>query len=473
MSFYFCFSFLFSRIFLFNQNSINMNKVIIILLSAILLVQTGMAQEFHVLTQRQQAEVIDQWLEERIQTILPELMDRAGIDMWVIISREYNEDPVIRTFLPGTWHAARRRTMLLMYKAPNAKEVETLAVARYDVGKSFKKAWDPDMEPDQWKRLTELMVEKNPQKIGLNIAKDFGHADGLNVTEYNTLKEYLPVSFHDRITSAQNLAVGWLETRIPSEMAAYRHIQAIANNIISDGLSEKVITPGVTTTEDVQWWYREKIKELKLDTWFHPSVDIQRPDPGSKENERSFAVKSESEVIMPGDMLHIDFGITYLRLNTDTQQLAYVLKPGENDVPQYLKDAMKIGNRLQDILTSNFVTGRTGNQILRESLETMNQEGIRGSIYSHPLGTHGHASGPTIGMWDNQGDTPGAGDYSLFPNTIYAIELNAVVFVKEWNKDVRIMLEEGAFFDGEKVTYLNGRQREYMIIPRKQDYLKN
>ncbi|MCR9013992.1 aminopeptidase P family protein [Aquiflexum gelatinilyticum] len=450
-----------------------MNKFLIAL---VLFVRFGgilFAQSPHILSQREQAAVIDQWLEERIQTLLPSLMDRSEIDMWVIISREYNEDPVIKTFLPATWHAARRRTMLVLYKAPGSSTVETFAVARYDVGKSFKKAWDPDTQPDQWKRLSELIVEKNPKKIGLNIAKDFGHADGLNVTEYNTLKSYLPENFHSKITSAQNLAVGWLETRTPSEMATYRHLQTIANDIIADGLSEEVITPGVTTTDDVVWWYRERIKELKLDTWFHPSVDIQRADPASQGQLRSFAVKADSEVIMPGDMLHIDFGISYLRLNTDTQQLAYVLKLGENEVPQYLKDAMKVGNRLQDILTSQFVTGRTGNQILRETRKTMNTEGIKGSIYSHPLGMHGHASGPTIGMWDNQGDTPGAGDYPLYPNTVYAIELNAVVFLKEWNKELRVQLEEGAFFDGEKVTYLNGRQVEIMPIPRKNGFLNN
>lgn len=432
-----------------------------------------LAQSPHILSQREQAAVIDSWLEERIQTLLPTLMDRTEIDMWVIISREYNEDPVIKTFLPATWHAARRRTMLVLYKAPGSATVETYAVARYDVGKSFKKAWDPESQPDQWKRLSELIIEKNPKKIGLNIAKDFGHADGLNVTEYNTLISYLPENFQNKITSAQNLAVGWLETRTPSEMATYRHLQTIANNIIADGLSEKVITPGVTTTDDVVWWYRERIKELKLDTWFHPSVDIQRADPASQGQLRSFAVKADSEVIMPGDMLHIDFGISYLRLNTDTQQLAYVLKLGENEVPQYLKDAMKVGNRLQDILTSQFVTGRTGNQILRETRKVMESEGIKGSIYSHPLGMHGHASGPTIGMWDNQGDTPGAGDYPLYPNTVYAIELNAVVFLKEWNKELRVQLEEGAFFDGEKVTYLNGRQIEIMPIPRKNGFLHN
>jgi Xaa-Pro aminopeptidase len=176
---------------------------------------------------------------------------------------------------------------------------------------------------------------------------------------------------------------------------------------------------------------------------------------------------------MPGDLLHIDFGITYLRLNTDTQQLAYVLKPGETDVPNYLEEALAVGNRLQDILTSNYVTGRTGNEILRAARQQMEKEGIRGSIYTHPLGFYGHSAGPTIGMWDNQGDTPGAGDFPLHPHTGYAIELNAVVFVKEWNKDVRIMLEEGAYFDGEKVTYFNGRQRKIMAIPRDSGYLGN
>jgi Xaa-Pro aminopeptidase len=449
-----------------------MKKILLIITVLLLTLHLSISQtSSHILSQRAQAAVIDQWLEERIQTVLPDLMKRAEIDMWVIISREYNEDPVIKTFLPATWHAARRRTMLVMYKSPNTESVEAIAVARYDVGKSFKKAWDPEQQPDQYRQLAAIIDERNPQKIGINFSDDYGHADGLNVTEYNLLISYLPENLKSRVVSAQNLAVGWLETRIPSELATYRHLQTIAHEIIAEGLSEKVITPGVTTTDDVVWWYREKIKELKLDTWFHPTVDIQRPDPASQEHLRSFAVKPQTEVIMPGDLLHIDFGISYLRLNTDTQQLAYVLKPNEFDVPIYLKNAFKIGNRLQDILTAEFKTGRTGNQILREARKVMEKEGIRGSIYSHPLGVHGHASGPTIGMWDNQGDTPGAGDYPLYPSTVYAIELNASVFIKEWNKDVRIMLEEGALFDGKKVIYLNGRQKEILPIPRPQNYL--
>jgi Xaa-Pro aminopeptidase len=427
------------------------------------------AQHYHILSQKEQAEVIDEWLNDKIDNILPELMRREGIDMWLIISREYNEDPVIRTLLPATWLAARRRTMLLLYDQGEGNGIEKLAVARYDVGKAFKKAWDPEAEPDQWKQLASLIQERSPGKIGINKSPDYGHADGLNATEYDLLMEYLPADLQDRVVSAQNLAVGWLETRTEAEMATYRHIVGIAHEIIAEGLSEKVITPGVTTTDDVVWWYRERIKELKLDTWFHPTVDIQRA--GSEESLKSFASRPGSQVIMPGDLLHMDFGITYLRLNTDTQQLAYVLKPGETDVPDYLNQAMKVGNRLQDHLTEQFQTGRTGNEILRRARAQAEKEGIRGTIYTHPIGYHGHAAGPTIGMWDNQGDTPGSGDYPLYPNTAYSIELNALVPLSEWGKDVRIMLEEEAFFDGDKVTYINGRQTKILPIPRRQEYL--
>ncbi len=442
-----------------------------LVIAFILLLHQVMAQAPAVLSQREQAVVVDSWLDDRITNLLPDLMTETGIDMWVVISREYNEDPVIRTLLPATWMAARRTTMLVMYQPAPNEPVETYAVARYDVGKAFKRAWDPDTQPDQWQALSDLVLSKKPNKIGLNYAKDYGHADGLTHTHFEAFLDRLPGNLKSSVVSAQTLAVRWLETRTDAEMATYKHIQELAHYIIQEGLSDRVITPGVTTTEDVVWWYREKIKEMKLDTWFHPSVDIQRPDPRSDEASRSFATRPSDQVIIPGDLLHIDFGITYLRLNTDTQELAYVLKAGETRVPDYLQEAFKVGNRLQDLLTQSFTAGKTGNEILRETRRKMEAEGIRGSIYTHPLGFYGHAAGPTIGMWDNQQDTPGAGDFPLHAKTGYAIELNAVVFVKEWNKDVRVMLEEGAFFDGEEVVYYNGRQKSILAIPRSSGYL--
>jgi hypothetical protein len=418
------------------------------------------------LNMRERAKVIDQWLDERIETVLPKIMRRSGIDMWIIISREYNEDPVLKTFLPSTWQSARRTTILVVYDPGEGKKLETYAMARYAVGKMFKKAWDADKQPDQWTALADFIAEKNPKKIGVNKSAEFALADGISSNDYDKLMSVLPANMKSRVTSAENVAIGWLETRTESEMAVYPSIVRMAHQIIAEGFSEKVIQPGVTTTDDVVWWYRDRIRELGFTTWFHPSVSIQRKDPESFEHLRAFSDRPEDQIILPGDLLHVDFGITYLRLNTDTQQHAYVLKTGEKAPPKSLQDAFKTGNRVQDILTGNFKTGRTGNEILKRSLDQCKAENIKCTIYTHPIGFHGHAAGTTIGLWDQQGGVPIRGDYPLYENTAHSIELNAATFIKEWNKEIRIMLEEDAFFDGEKTYYIDGRQTELMTIPR-------
>lgn len=417
-----------------------------------------------ILTQRDQARVIDELLDDRLRTVLPALMRREGFDMWVVISREYNEDPVIRTMLPATWHAARRTTMLIAFDRGSDKEIEFLAVSRYDVGKMFKRAWDPDTNPDQWAQLGKIIAERNPKKIGINKAPSWGHADGLTSNDYDNLIKVLPKNLHQKVASAENLSVSWLETRTEKEMAIYQQICRIAHDIIQEGFSDKVIQPGVTTTEDVVWWYRERIKELKLDTWFHPSVSIQRNEPEAITSKRP-----QPLVMQPGDFLHVDFGITYLRLNTDTQQHAYILKAGETEVPEFLKDAFATGNRLQDLLTGNFKEGRTGNQILKATREQAIAEGITPSIYTHPIGFHGHAAGTTIGMWDMQGGVPFTGDYPMHYKTAYSIELNCTVNISGWKKDIRIQLEEDGYFDETGFRYIDGRQREIISIPKTDD----
>ena len=419
-----------------------------------------------ILTMRERAGVVDAWLEERLDRVIPDLMRREGIDTWVLIAREYNEDPVVRTMLPATWIAARRRTVLLFHDRGAGEGVERLAVSRYDIGRFFEGAWSPENQPDQWARLAELLAERDPQKIAVNRSSTFALADGITRSEHEAFSAALPAKLRSRIVSGERLAIGWLETRTPQEMAVYPAICSIAHDILAEGLSERVIQPGVTTTEDVVWWYRERIRELRLSTWFHPSVSVQR---AAAEEERSgFASRPGVKVIQPGDLVHVDFGISYLRLNTDTQQHAYVLRPGERDAPEGLRKALAVGNRLQDILTAHFVSGRSGNDILAGSLEQAGAEGIEATIYTHPIGFHGHAAGPTIGMWDQQGGVPGKGDYPLLPSTAYSIELNAAVGIPEWNgKKVRIMLEEDAFFDGEKTRYIDGRQTSLHLIPRR------
>jgi Xaa-Pro aminopeptidase len=420
----------------------------------------------HILPLKERAVVIDDLLKDRIQNLLPLLMRDADIDMWVVVSREYNEDPVIKTLLPATWHAARRRTILVMHDLGEGNGVETLAVARYDVGEMFKRVWDPENDPEQWDRLADIIRERDPEKIAINISEIWGHADGLVVTDHEEMKAALGEELSERLVSAEKLAVGWLETRSQKEMQIYPQIVRMAHEIIAEGFSDRTIQPGVTTTEDVVWWYREKIKDLKLDTWFHPSVSIQRADPESFDHLRTFDSRPGENTIIPGDLLHVDFGIKYLRLNTDTQQHAYVLRPEETEVPDYLVKAFENGNRVQDIFTNNFKEGRTGNEVLSMSRQQAVDEGLTPSIYTHPIGYHGHAAGTTLGMWDAQDGVPGDGDYPLHLNTAYSIELNAATYIEEWGKEIRIMLEEDAFFDSSGVWYIDGRQREIMTIPR-------
>ena len=429
-------------------------------------------EQYPVLPMKDRAEIIDQLLEDKLKNTLPVLMRREGIDMWIVMSREYNEDPIIKTLLPATWLAARRRTILVMYDPGAGQNIETLAVARYDVGKVFKRAWDPEQQVDQWQRLKEIIAERDPQKIAVNFSDHWGLADGMAATDLRVFKETLPPKYRQRVVSAESLGIAWLETRTAAEMERYPEICRIAHDIIAEGFSSSVIETGVTTTDDLVWWYREKIRELKLTTWFHPTVSIQRQDPESFDHLRSFSAQPEENIILPGDLLHVDFGITYLRLNTDTQQHAYVLKAGETDAPAYLKAALNRGNRLQDILTANFKVGKSGNEILKASREQAIAEGITPSIYTHPIGYHGHGAGTAIGRWDAQEGLPFTGEYPLHADTAYSIELNAATFIKEWNKEIRIMLEEDAFFDQSGVRYIDGRQTGFILISAKDGSLQ-
>ena len=444
--------------------SVNVARAIGAMMLVMAFGSVSAADNPYILPLRERAALQDQWLAHRLDTIVPRLMRENGIDLWVLIAREYNEDPVVATMLPADWlRTARRRTILVFHDPGDGAPVERLAVSRYSVGRFFESAWDPEAQPDQWRRLREIIVERDPERIGVNVSPDFALADGLAGSEMNMLQSAMPREFRSRQVSAEKLAIGWLETRTEPEMAVYPQIGRIAHEIIGEALSNRVIQPGVTTTKDVEWWCRERVAELKLDTWFHPSVSVQR-----REQKSDFVdlFENQNDVIQPGDLVHIDFGIDYLGLCTDTQQMAYVLKPGETAPPEGLVEAFKVGNEMQDILTSQFRQGRRGNEILKAALDEAASRGITATVYTHPLGFHGHAAGPTIGLWDQQGGVPGRGDYPLNADTCHSIELNVEVAIPEWDgQTVRIMLEEDAFFDGDETRYIDGRQTELLTIP--------
>ena len=414
-----------------------------------------------ILSLKERALLIDEIQKDRFDNLLPKLMEDTGIDLWVLITREYNEDPVIKTLLPPTWLNARRQTILVFSKNKDSEGITSAAITRYPFGKLIPSIWNKEKQPNQWQALADYIVSKNPKNIGINTSKSFALADGLVKTDYDALMQVLPEAYKSKVVSAEQLAIGWIETRTAKEMVLYEDLVAITHQIIAEAFSSKVITAGKTTTDDVVWWLREKVLSLGLDTWFHPTVDVQR---ANESDLYAFDSKSKFDIIQPGDLVHCDFGISYLSLNTDCQELAYVLKPGEKQAPDFLVAALAQGNQVQDIFTNNFKAGVSGNVILKKSLEAGRAEGLRPQIYTHPLGTFGHSAGTTLGMWDSQNGVAVNGDYPLHLNTAYAIELNTSVYIDEWKKDIRIMLEEAGFFGSDGFRYINKRQEKLLLI---------
>ena len=388
-----------------------------------------------VLPLRERAEITNSIIKQRLDELVPLVMRQAGVDAWVIIAREYNEDPVLKTMLPATWLNARRRTVLLFIDHGDARGVERMAVARYAVGDLFPGVWNPEEQPDQYARIAKILGEFNPQKIALNYSDTYALADGLTFSEQRDFSNALSPQLRERIVSAEEVAVGWLETRLPEEIAVYKDVMDIAYGIIKEGFSSEVVSAGETSTTDLEWWFRQRVSDLGLGTWFHTSIEVERSD-------NSVA-----------------------NITANNQQNAYILNDGENDAPRSLKIALKAGNDLQDILTNNFEVGRTGNEILKMTRYESLARGIGPIIYTHPIGLHGHAAGTTIGMWDKQEGVPGTGDYPMKANTAYSIELTALVDSPEWSaKPMRMKLEEDGFFDGEAFEYIQPRQTEYHII---------
>ncbi len=409
-----------------------------------------------VLTHREEAPIIQARIAERFRTVLPGLMRREGIDMWLVITREYDDDPVFRSMAPLETYSSRRRTILVFHDRGPSAGVDALSVGRFDYSGLFDLYRTHN--DSQYVGLRKLVEERNPRRIGINVSDAWNHADGLSHNEYLRLVDALG-PYADRLTSAEMLAVGWLEYKLPSETEYYRGVMRLAHQVIAEAFSNRVIVPGVTTDLDVAWWMRQRVAELGLGAWFHPSVDVQR------RGGLPADMPADGYVIQRGDMLHTDFGIVGLGYSTDTQHNAYVLLPGETDAPAGLKDGLRKGNRLQELTRMHAKVGGTGNQALAAALAQAEAEGITASIYCHAIGYHGHAAGPPIGMTDYQDGVPVRGDYVFRTNTWHSIELNARHAVPEWGgQEVRFAMEEDAALLEGGWDWVDGRQTSFYLI---------
>ena len=427
-------------------------------------------------TLRDQAFRVQRWFELRMERTLPALMRREGVDMWVVPMREYAEDPVFTAITSPTTFAARRRTIYVFFDR-GAAGIERLALGGTSQGNVFKavRSMKPVVAPaagsrsndrtaelwgdEQWSILKQVIAERNPKKIAVNTSRTFAFADGLSSGERAGMLEALGPELANKVVNAEALAVDMIASRQTEEEQAFADLNRVAWAIIGEAFSNKVITPGVTKADDVVWWMRQRLADLGLSTWFQPSVEVQRQF-GSTE------LVGVNPTLLPGDVLHCDFGVTAMGLNTDTQHMGYVLRPGETDVPAGLKKALAASNRLQDITVEELKPGRTGNQVLAASLRRMRDEKIDGTLYSHPIGLHGHGAGALIGLWDYQDGVPGRGDHTIIPGMWYSIELQATSPVPEWNNQpVRSAQEEDVIIDATgKVRWAYGRQTTFHLV---------
>ena len=452
-------------------------RMFVVGLALVLSGHAAEAQERPFGTLREQAEVQQQWLAERMETVLPALMRQYAVEFWVVPMREYNEDPVFSSLVSPTTFAARRRTIYVFHDRGAAAGVDRIALGGTSQGGVYTAvrsttpvaatpsgATTSDRTAElwgdaQWQVLRKLVEERQPRSIGINVSRTFAFADGLSAGEYQGMSEALGPEWTARLKPTEGLPVDLIARRIPGEVEVFERMNRLAWEIIQTAFSNAVITPGITRTDDVVWWMRQRVNDLGLGSWFQPSVSVQRrgvPDDSLGANP----------VIQRGDVLHCDFGIVAMRLTTDTQHMGYVLREGEREAPPGLKAALASSNALQDIVMSELRAGRTGNEILEASLRRMRDAGIDGTVYTHPIGTHGHGAGPLIGLWDYQDGVPGRGDHKVIPHMWFSIELQATTPVPEWGgQRVRSAQEEDAVIGSDGIPrWAKGRQTEFHLI---------
>jgi Xaa-Pro aminopeptidase len=394
-------------------------------------------------------------------------MRKHGVQMWMVICREYAEDPVFYSLVSPTVFAARRRTIYVFFDRGEEKGVERLALGGGANGGLYTVYRDSEVEnrelwgQGQWALLRKLIEERNPATIAVDISRTHAFSDGLSAGEREALEDALGPKWIARMVRAENLPLEYVSVRLPEMLPTYRKLMKISHHLIERAFSSEVVRPGVTTNTDVVWWLRQQLNDLGLGTWFHPTVDVQRP--GMKHD--SVLAEQDNVVIQRGDVLHVDFGIKAMGLATDTQHMGYVLREGEREPPAGIQRALATTNRLQDLLMERMRPGHSGNEILAATLEAMKAAGINGSIYSHPIGDNGHGAGPLVGLWDHQQGVPGRGDVLVLPNTWFSIELAASTPVAEWGgQDLWVGQEEDAALEGDKIDWVLPRQTKYHLI---------
>jgi Xaa-Pro aminopeptidase len=406
---------------------------------------------------RERAGLMRQVLAERLDAVLPAAMRAAGLDMWLVLCQEDDLDPVFRTLIPAdAWCPILQ--MLVFFDAGDRVERLNLSMTR--LGDLYENPWQGRREDEQWALLAQVVRERDPARIGINTGRVQWAAGGLTHNLYTQLVEALPERYVGRLESAETLVTSWAATLCPREIDIYEDVVSVAHGLLAECFSTGAISPGVTTTADLEWHYWQRVADLGLEVSFKPFFDIVRSAADREKHGPG------DQTIRPGDVLHSDVGIRYLGLCSDHQQLAYVLRRGETGAPRGLGDLLAQANRLQDVFMSEFRQGLSGNELLGRILARARADGIPGPrVYSHSLGPFLHEPGPLIGLPWEQESCPGRGDVRLEHDTSFTMELSVSGPVPEWDgEEITLSVEEDVVFTAEGCRAIGGRQTEPYLI---------
>jgi Xaa-Pro dipeptidase len=402
------------------------------------------------------------WLQIRHGMLL-DMMRRHGVGMWIVVTEEFHPDPLAEYVAPPRPYVGSRD--FFVFVDAGEKGLRKVAIPSY-AEESVARFFETPDEPRSIKEvLPELVRAHDPKTIALSIGGTRGQTRSLGHDTYELLAEILGGDTTRRVVSAEPLIEEYLDTRIPEEREVYMTLVRITEELARRALSNEVIAPGRTTAGELRAWLLDQTYARGAAVWFQPDVRLQRQATGARTSRGFLAVSEDDEVIQPGDLVHLDFGITALGLSTDWQKMAYVLRPGERDVPAGVERILANTNALQDAVCRLSRPGRPAGEVFKAVMAEMETRGIKAMVYSHALGNHGHGVGARIDFRAAKQEESGKPGKTLRAGSYFAIELNTSAPLPEWGgQEVTVMEEDPAWLDDAGWHFFLPRQERLYLI---------
>ena len=419
---------------------------------------------------RAQYEVRLEWLAEKRALLLGQMREH-GIEMWIVVSEEFHSDPALPYVAPPVHYARRRDVMVFV----DGGDERLAAYSDYwRPTEDFRRFFDPLPAArnargiqDTRTGLQALWERYDPATIGLAIGGNRGHDSSLTHDSYQFLADALGPAAESRFVSAATLIEDVFDTRLPSELEHYRALVLATDVIAQTALSNVVITPGETRAEDIKWFFEETIAELGVGgvPWFEIHVAVQRFDPDAGEMIPYVHPSPDDLVFQRGDIIHLDCGFDYLGFASDWQKVAYILRDGEDDLPGGLRTALRNANQVHEAFASAPRPGMTGWGATLAIAAELDGVDFLPSLYSHPIGYHGHALGPAINARNMDLSSPPVWDSHLRDGAYRSIEFSATTAIPEFGGGtVTIPMEDDGYLTPDGYEYFRPYQTEWYLI---------